>query len=925
MTAYIDFEGLGDTDALPGPSDLVIVGGGAAGLTLARALSGQGLTIVVVESGALEEDPEHEALNAVDVSGALLDPALQESRRAWHGPQMRFWTAEGQTFGVRCRVLGGSTAAWAGKVAPFSRADYQQRPWIAGSGWPFDAETLAPYMTRAAKSLDLGPLVHDRAFWKQASRREPDEMRRLRDFESFFWQFARSRHALTDVMRFGPDFRRETHKGVTVLYNATVSSVSIEGRRATGVELRSSLTGRNRIALRAGCVVLAAGAIDNARLLLMSRDGDGQVPGNAHDVVGRYLMDHPSIELGRFSPEDQDKAAALLGFFPVHAHHRVFMYAHGLALRPEVQASRHLPNMAVFTGIEIAHNDSILALKRLARRESRNRFRDGVTVLRNGGLVMTSLGRQILNYQKIPARLRRLIADTAVAINANFVARDYLAGGQGRALAKVSLNVICEQPPNPDNRVTLSARTDRLGLPLAQVQWAIDADLCRDIALLATLLHDDLERAGISGFHLRDAFRGADLSNLLIHDMAHTAGTTRMGTDPATSVVDPDCRVHGVGGLYVAGASVFPTSGHANPTMVIMALALRLADHIKAGFVERRVRQFTPSTLHAPGRPLILVTGATGNLGRETVARLAARGYRIRGTFRHAIPSIAGVEWVGIDFSDPDLPDAALEALVDGVEAVIHLAASLSNASEMETTNVTTLDRFARICAAAGVRYFGQASSMVVYGSPRVRLVSEDTPVIDPDLPLKDQYFAEPGMRDYARSKVLGERLLARYAGTMHVDLYRIAVAQHRDFLEESLSWSAKRALFALYRNSHFISSRTVARAIVHLMERGLSSHGGGVEIYNIADSGSPTYAAFYRRSGRKTGFHIPVLFDVLKGVAFSRSIAWRLPMGSFRLDDRKLRSTGFALDEEDRPALSAASAAPDHGRVQEPAPSSAR
>ncbi|MBB2175539.1 GMC oxidoreductase [Gluconacetobacter johannae] len=908
MTHYIDFEHLTDPAGLPTRFDLVIVGGGAAGLTLARELSGQGLHIAILESGALDEDPDHEELNAIDVSADLLDPDLQQARSAWHAPQMRFWKANIQKFGVRCRVLGGSTAAWAGKVAPFSLADYERRPWIAGSGWPFGADTLAPYMKRAAAYLDLGPLVHDRAFWAQASRREPEQIGRLRHFGSFFWQFARSRHALTDVMRFGPDFRRETHRGVTVVYNATVSSVSVEGRKAAGVELRGSLTGRNRAALRAECVVLAAGAIENARLLLLSRDSDGQVPGNAHDVVGRYLMDHPSIELGCFSAEYRDEAVDLLGFFSLQERHRVFMYAHGLALRPDEQTSRRLPNMAIFTGIEISHDDSLLALKRLAKRESRNPVGDVITVVRNFGLVMTSLGRKILNYQKIPERFRRLMADTAVAINANFVARDYAGGGDGRKLAKTSLNVICEQPPHPDNRVTLSALTDRLGLPLAQVHWKIDADLRRDIVQLATLLQEDLERAGVRGFHLKEAFRNADISKLLIHDMAHTAGTTRMGLDPATSVVDPDCQVHGISGLYLAGASVFPTSGHANPTMVIMSLAIRLADHIKARFVAHRVKQFSPPAPRAPARPLILVTGATGNLGQEVIAQLAAQGYRIRGAFRQSIPATPGVEWVRIDFSDPALPDTELEKLADGVEAVIHLAASLENVQEMETTNVTNLDRFAKICATAGVRYFGQASSMVVYGSPRARFLSEDAPIINTDLSLRKQYFAEPYMLEYARTKVLGERVLSHYARTMHIDLYRIALAQKRSFLDDSLSWSAKRAMFALYRNSHFISPRNVARAIVHLMERDLANHKAGVEIYNIADSRSPTYAEVYRRAGRKTGFHIPVVFDVLKGMAVGRTVARRLPMGYFRLDDRKLKSTGFVLEDDLPPDLRTAS-----------------
>jgi choline dehydrogenase-like flavoprotein len=63
--------------------------------------------------------------------------------------------------------------------------------------------------------------------------------------------------------------------------------------------------------------------------------------------------------------------------------------------------------------------------------------------------------------------------------------------------------------------------------------------------------------------------------------MAHTLGATRMSDDPRSGVVDKNCQVHGVHGLYIAGGSTFPTSGHANPTLMILSLAIRLADTIK--------------------------------------------------------------------------------------------------------------------------------------------------------------------------------------------------------------------------------------------------------------------------------------------------------------------------------------------------------
>jgi nucleoside-diphosphate-sugar epimerase len=152
-------------------------------------------------------------------------------------------------------------------------------------------------------------------------------------------------------------------------------------------------------------------------------------------------------------------------------------------------------------------------------------------------------------------------------------------------------------------------------------------------------------------------------------------------------------------------------------------------------------------------------------------------------------------------------------------------------------------------------------------------------------------------MREYARSKIIGEDMLSRCGETMHIDLYRIAVASGPEYLNECLGWSAQRACFALYRNSHFISSMNVARAMIYLMELALKKGNPGVEIYNIADTASPTFAEVYRKAGRKPGLSVPVVFDVLKNIKIGRTLARRYPMGWFRLDNTKLKATGFDLE----------------------------
>ena len=900
MTRYVDLETVTFSTDPADTFDIIVVGGGAAGLTIVRELAQTGASIGLLESGSLEQSADHENLNAVDVTGHLNDARLQESRAAWHGSQVPFWSSDTQKFGVRCRVLGGSTAGWAGKVAAFDPLDYDVRSWIPLSGWPVTSDAMRPWLIRAAKELDSGPLVDRDSFWAEAGRKAPREVAALACFEPFFWQFARSRHAMTDVKRFGPDFRREDHRNVTVFLNATVARVLSKSGCVTGVEVLPSLTGSPSRTLSARHVVLAAGAIENARLLLLSQDENGRSLGNTHDMVGRCLMDHPCVSLGEFERPHLEPAARLLGFYAIRKEDRAYMYAHGLALTPNAQRENSLPNIAVFASPTISDDDPLLALKRLGSRESKNPIRDLASVISQPIFVMTSVGRKILESPKISARFRRMIAEATIWLNANFVARNYIAKGTGRKIERLTLELISEQPPSHGNRVSLSDDTDRLGLRKALISWEVDQTFREKILKATLLLLEEMDRAGIPGFRPTKAILKASASSLVLRDMAHTAGTTRMGTDTAQSVVDPDCQVHGVQGLHVAGASIFPTSGHANPTMMIMAFALRLADRLKTVLREEKVRDL--SAVFQASRPreglLVLVTGATGNLGSEVVAELLQKGFRVRGQYRNRLPDDPRVEWRQLDFADPDLQDEGFESLVGGVDAVIHLAASLAEHPEqMETANILNLKRFASVCAAQGVRYFGQASSMVVYGSPLAPLISEDSPLIDVNSPIGKQYYSDPLMHGYARSKRIGEDILQSFAGSMRVELYRIAVAQPNTWLAQTLHWSRVRRFFALYRNTHFISSRNAARAMVHLMTRALNNGGRGAEAYNICEKNSPTWREIWRNAGRKPGLDLPLVFDVLQGARLGRSLAFRYPHGAFRMDDSRLLATGFVKE----------------------------
>ncbi len=141
------------------------------------------------------------------------------------------------------------------------------------------------------------------------------------------------------------------------------------------------------------------------------------------------------------------------------------------------------------------------------------------------------------------------------------------------------LRTFVEAAPNRESRVSLSNQRDGLGLKRAEVDWRLSAIDDRSVTRHHEILREEIARAGLG--RVEFDLDGCSIPTLpSMTGVGHHMGTTRMHEDPREGVVDSDCRVHGVANLFVAGSSVFPTSGSANPTLTIVALALRLADHL---------------------------------------------------------------------------------------------------------------------------------------------------------------------------------------------------------------------------------------------------------------------------------------------------------------------------------------------------------
>jgi choline dehydrogenase-like flavoprotein len=562
-------------------TDLVIIGGGPAGLTIAREFFGTQTQVLILESGQQEEEPRFSALDTVESVGEPKGASQTDKRIAFHGANSRSWSSKTQAFGVRCRVFGGASHAWAGKSAAFEDFDFNMRPWVPYSGWPFGSKTLTPYVDRAADALNLGPNCYDDRLWELIGIAPPQPQFDATLLKSFFWQFARSRVDKLDLMRFGREFILSESANVRVLLNATVTRIDTNDEGTAFSRLEVATIDGVRSQVRAKAAVLAASAIENPRLLLASATVHANGIGNQNDLVGRFLMDHPSARIGRFNVEDCDAIVRRFGFYGVKHRGRSHMYMHGLAPSSELQEREGLMHCAAYMLEERAADDPWDALKRLLRAKSKKPVSDLLAVARSPGLLAKGSGMRLFSSNVIPERLKEVIINVMIRQNANFLVREFQDRGLPHKLTGVVVDGITEQCPDPQSRITLSHKHDALGVPLARVDWRIDDRAKRSLLRLGHLLATEFSRVGLPAPLLEDWIVQHKPENSVIIDMGHTAGTTRMSDDPKLGVVDSNCGVHGVAGLYVAGASVFSTSGHANPTLMIVALAMRLADKIK--------------------------------------------------------------------------------------------------------------------------------------------------------------------------------------------------------------------------------------------------------------------------------------------------------------------------------------------------------
>ncbi|GAB2534481.1 GMC oxidoreductase [Rhodanobacter koreensis] len=544
---YLD--GTAPTDV---ETDLCIIGAGPAGIAMARTFIGTAVSVCVIESGGLAGEESSQALyEGTSIGSPEFDAGIS-----------------------RLRAFGGSCNLWGGGCIPLSSSDLAERDWVPHSGWPLSYAELEPYYVRAQAFCQIETHGFVDGSFLTPPARPPVSFDASKLVNQIF---------VRSPILFGAAYRSELEQApnITVLLHANLLELEASPSGASVRQARIGSLGGRQGVVRARHYVLACGGIENARLLLSSDSVARHGLGNDHDLVGRYFMDHPTGKLGTLftdvpdrvtRPYDRTGGKGVAPSFPEIGLSDEALRAYGLLngrVRP-VAVEGPIPK-----GIRALRE--LRAALRPPRQDESSALEERLcAALKNGTRVNPD------DAGAAPAGIGRLALRLSLGVGD--VARAYvrkLADQPAVKSTHVDLIGYFEQAPNPDSRVTLGTERDALGQRKVCVDWRLTALDRHTYRAAATLFGTELARA-CGGRFQPEPWLGSDDSAVpQVRGTAHHLGTTRMSDDPRQGVVDRHCRVHGIDNLHVAGSSVFPTGGWAFPTLTIVALSLRLAEHLR--------------------------------------------------------------------------------------------------------------------------------------------------------------------------------------------------------------------------------------------------------------------------------------------------------------------------------------------------------
>ncbi|MGW8227268.1 MAG: GMC oxidoreductase [Gammaproteobacteria bacterium] len=500
-------------------TDICVIGAGAVGITLAREWIGKKFRVCLLESGGLDFDLDTQQL-ASTVNTGRDYPFLP---------------------GSRLRYFGGSTNHWGGHCLPIREYVFERRDWIPYSGWPFSRKDLDPYYQRAHEIIGLGEFNYNAQSIAESlgANLFPFDQSKVENIVARY-----------NPLRFGKAYRDVlgNASNITIYLFANVTAINKRSDTDHVESLTVNTLAGKSFSVRAKNFILATGGIDNARILLLSNQVHQNGLGNAHDLVGRFFMEHVFYRDGAILPAS--KEGLLLDYPKMYKQADGYEYKFNIGLPEHVCREHCIPDFRteIYYGKFVP--DSVYSARVV---------RDSLAAFS----VPDNFSEHISNIIENPRPLvRRKLGY--------------------RPAAKVhgyQLYNNVEQIPNPESRVTLSREKDSLGLNKAAVNWKLSEEDRAGIYKALGLVATEVGRSGFGRMRVQQPMN-EDILLEGANGGAHHMGTTRMHSSPRYGVVDENCLVHGLKNLYISGSSVFPVCGYSNPTLTITALSVRLADYL---------------------------------------------------------------------------------------------------------------------------------------------------------------------------------------------------------------------------------------------------------------------------------------------------------------------------------------------------------
>jgi len=483
---------------------IVIVGAGAAGITIACEFEKIGLNAILIESGDFNPDSETQNLYK-----GFVDSTSPNSLP--HEPIDKY----------RARFFGGTTNWWGGACLPYDEIDFLKKTVTSNSGWPISRESLDQYYSRANEYFGINLVDFNLPpKSKLGSREVIDGLSSSSIFKTKYWLLKENK------VNFGKKYKNKlkNSKNIKILLNANV--ISLEQKNESIEHLIVKTINNKKFTVRGKKIILAMGGLEIPRILLASKSHSRNGVGNNFDLVGRFYSPH------------------------VNATHGI------LILNPKVKVDRKYEKLS----------KGILYRKFISL--SDDYIKKGYM---NCKILLESI--DTVEKNELTEHVYKLF-HPMTGINEIY---NKILDKKNFAFA---LNGAFDQVPNYDSGIKLSKEKDVLGTPKIILKHAITEQDKKAYSDFYKLLAITVGSYGLGRFCYDKSMRYLFKYIEGYHGASHHTGMTRMAIKPSEGVVDVNCKVFGLSNLYISSASIFPTASHANPTYTIVALSIRLAEHL---------------------------------------------------------------------------------------------------------------------------------------------------------------------------------------------------------------------------------------------------------------------------------------------------------------------------------------------------------